>query len=89
MSDVFDYGIIEYKHRFSINRSLDDYKVFTLKYVIRMSLELKYKTVACDYLCYELQVVYKDELGHLQLLLLDLKDWTFRINHIGDMLYYI
>lgn len=42
---TFDYGIIEYKHRFSFNRSLDDYKVSTLKNVISTNLRLFYKTM--------------------------------------------
>ena len=41
---VFDYGIVTYKHRFSINRSLDDYEETTLNRCIRMGIQYKYKT---------------------------------------------
>ena len=44
----FDYGIVTYKHRFSINRSLDDYEETTLNKCIRTGIEHKYKTMACD-----------------------------------------
>lgn len=42
----FDYGIVVYKHRFNMTRSLDDYKEITLNKCIRIGLELKYKTMA-------------------------------------------
>ena len=45
---VFDYGIIEFKHRFNMTRSLDDYKVTTLNKCIRMGIEYKYYTMARD-----------------------------------------
>ena len=57
----FDYGTVVYKHRFNMTRSLDDYKETILNKCIRIGLELKYKTMACDKLVYEMQIVYKDE----------------------------
>ena len=81
----FDYGIITFKHRFNMTRSLDDYEEITLSRCIGTSLQLKYKTVACDELMYEIQIVYKDENDVLQCKCLDLKDWTFNIKHIGNM----
>ena len=63
---TFDYGVVIYKHRFSINRSLDDYKKTTLNKCIRMGIEYKYKTVACDKLIAEMQILYKDENNKLQ-----------------------
>ena len=87
MSNVeFDYGIITYKHRFSIKRPLTDYEEITLNKCIRIGLELKYKTMACDKLVYELQIVYKDEYNKLQCLCLDLHDWTVTIKHTGNMM---
>ena len=62
----FEYGIITYEHRFSINRSLDDYEEITLNRCIRIGLELKYKTMAKDKLVHELQIVYKDENNKLE-----------------------
>ncbi len=82
----FDYGIVTYKHRFSINRSLDDYEETTLNKCIRMGIEYKYKTVACDKLIAEMQIVYKDENDKLQCLCLDLRDWTFAIKNLGHMM---
>lgn len=82
----FDYGIVTYKHRFSINRSLDDYEETTLNKCIRTGIEHKYKTMACDKLVTEMQIVYKDENDKLQCLCLDLHDWTFTIKHLGDMM---
>lgn len=81
----FEYGIVVYKHRFNLTRSLDDYKETTLNKCIRIGLELKYKTMACDKLVYEMQLVYKDEKDKLQCLCLDLHDWTINIKHIGNM----
>ena len=83
--DDFDYGIVIYKHRFSINRSLDDYGETILNKCIRMGIEYKYKTMACDKLIAEMQVLHRDENGKLQCLCLDLHDWTFSIKHIGNM----
>ena len=81
----FDYGVIEYKHRFSINRSLDDYKLTCLNKCIRIGLQLCYKTMACDKLVYEMQIIYRDENNECQLLRLDLHDYTFKIKHVGNM----
>lgn len=82
---VFDYGIIEFKHRFNMTRSLDDYKVTTLNKCIRMGIEYKYYTMACDKLIAEVQIVYKDEDDNLRCLKADLHDFTFAIKHKGDM----
>ena len=84
MDKDFDYGIIIYKHRFSINRSLNDYKETTLNKVIRMGLVLCYKTMAKDELVYEYQICYKDENNKLQCLCLDLHDWYIEIKHKGN-----
>ena len=82
----FEYGIVTFKHRFSINRSLDDYKEITLNKCIRMGIQYKYYTMACDKLIAELQLVYKDEKGKLKCLKKDLHEWTFQIKHKGDMI---
>lgn len=81
----FDYGIVIYKHRFSIDRPLDDYKETTLNKCICMGLVYKYKTMACDKLIAELQICYKDENNKLKCLCLDLHDWTFEVKHKGHM----
>lgn len=81
----FDHGIVTYKHRFSINRSLDDYEETTLNRCIRMGVQYKYKTMACDKLIAEMQITYKDEDGKLHCLCEDLHDFTFSIKHKGDM----
>lgn len=80
-----EYGIVSYKHRFSINRSLDDYEEITLDKCIRMSIEHKYKTVACDKLITEMQILHRDENDNVRCLCLDLNDYTFEIKHKGDM----
>ena len=85
----FDYGIVVYKHRFSIKRALDDYEETTLNKCIRMGVVLKYKTVACDKLVYEMQILHRDENDKVKCLCLDLHDWTFNIKHIGNMRCYI
>ena len=82
---TFEYGIVVYKHRFSINRSLDDYEETTLNKCLSMSIQHKYYTVACDKLVAEVQILYKDENNKLQCLCKDLKDFTFKIIHKGDM----
>ena len=83
---IFDYGIVIYKHRFSLDRSLNDYKETTLNKCIRMGLVYKYKTMARDKLIAEMQVLYRDENNEVQCLCLDLHDWTFEIKHKGNML---
>ena len=83
--DSFEYGIIIYKHRFSIKRSLDDYKETVIMKGIRMGVQHLYKTVACDKLVTEMQILYKDEDGKVQCLKKDLEDWTFEIVHKGNM----
>lgn len=85
-TNSFDYGIVTYKHRFSINRSLDDYDETILNKCIRMGVEYKYKTMARDNLIAEMQIVYRDEFGKLHCLCEDLRDYTFSIKHKGDMM---
>lgn len=82
----FDYGIVVYKHRFSLNRSLDDYVETILNKCIRIGIVYKYKTMAHDKLIAEMQVLYRDENNEVQCICLDLHDWTFEIKHKGDML---
>lgn len=77
---TFDYGTVTFKHRFSINRSLDDYKETTLDKCISMSIVYKYSPTLI-----EMQILYKDENGKLQCLRKDLHDYTFEIKHKGDM----
>lgn len=80
--DYFDYGIVSYKHRFSIDRSINDYAETTLYRCIRMGVEFKIfggRSVA------EMQVVYKDVNEKLQCLCLYLHDWTFSVLYVGDM----
>lgn len=83
---VFDYGVVVYKHRFSIDRSLDDYTETTLNKCIRMGLVYKYKTMACDKPIAEMQIIYIDLDNKAHCLCLDLQDWTFKIKHKGNML---
>ena len=85
----FEYGIVTFKHRFSINRSLNDYEETTLNKCIRIGLKYIYYTMACDKLIAELQILYKDENNKLQCLKKDLHDWTFQIKHKGNMMINI
>lgn len=82
---TFEYGIVIYKHRFSLNRSLDDYEETTLNRCISISIQHKYKTMACDKLIAEVQILYKDNNEKLHCAKLDLHEWTFKIVHKGDM----
>lgn len=81
----FDYGVVTYKHRFSLNRSLNDYEEFTLNKCIRVEIVLKYYTTDCDKLVYEIQILHRDENNKVQCLCLDLKEWTFSIKYVGNM----
>lgn len=83
---TFEYGIVVYKHRFSIKRSLDDYEETTLNKCIRMGVQYKYKTVACDKLVAEMQILYKDENDKVKCLCKDLHEYTFEIKHKGNMM---
>lgn len=81
----FDYGLITYKHRFTINRSLDDYEVHTLGNVISLSLWRGYKTMAKDKLITEFVIIYRDDEHKTQQLHLDQADWTVIVTYKGDM----
>lgn len=81
----FDYGIVTYKHRFSLHRPLDDYEETTLNKCICMGIQYKYKTMACDKLIAEMQIIYKDVNNKSHCLCLDLHEYTFKIEHKGDM----
>ncbi len=85
----FDYGIIVYKHRFSVNTSLDDYKSTVIYKVIRIGVELKYTTMEKSKLKYEMQIVYKDNNDNLECLKLDLEDYTVEILNTGDAYIHI
>lgn len=85
MEKEFDYGVVKYKHRFSLNRSLNDYVQTTLNKCISMEIRYIYKTMACDELIIEMHILYKDDNDDLQCLCLDLYDYTFKVCHKGDM----
>ena len=74
-----------YKHRFSINRSLDDYQETTLNKCIKIGIQYKYKTVACDKLIAEMQILYKDGNDKVHCFCGDLHEYTFEIKHKGNM----
>lgn len=82
----YDYGVVTYKYRFSINRSLNEYKETKLNKCIRIGISHKYKTMAKDKLITEIQIVYKDDEGKLQCLCKDLEEYMIIINHKGDMM---
>lgn len=81
----FEYGIIKFKHRFSINRSLWDYQETTLTKCIRVGIQYKYTTMAKDKLIAEMQIIYKDDNDKLKILRKDLQEWTFTIVNKGNM----
>lgn len=81
----FDYGVIEFKHRFSLKRSLDDYEVTTLEGCISVGLVYKYKTMACDKLVAEIQIVRRVSPTSTECVKFDLHDVTFTVKHKGDM----
>lgn len=78
----FDYGIITYKHRFSINRSLDDYEETMITKCIMLGLEWKSNWKDS---WFEFQIIYKDAKNKNQIKILKLEDWTVNIIHKGDM----
>ena len=86
MKKEFDYGIVVYKHRFNLTRSLDDYVETILNKVIRIGLVYKYKLYGWKELFAEMQILYRDENNVCQCLCLDLHDYTFVIKHKGDMM---
>ena len=81
--EIFEYGYVVYQHRFSIKRSLNDYEETALNKVIRMGIHLVYKTMACDKLVYEMQILHRDAEGKVQCLKLDLSEWTVCVKHVG------
>ena len=50
-----------------------------------MSIQHVYKTMACDKLITEMNILYKDDNNKVQCTKLDLHDWTFKVVHKGDM----
>lgn len=85
----FNYGTVSYRYRSSIKGSLDDCQETTLNKCILIGLELKNKTMGCDYLIPELQIVYRDYDDKSQCLCLDLNDYIVTIKLIGDMQFDI
>lgn len=81
----FDYGVIEFKHRFSLSRNLGDYAVTVLDKCISVSLVYKYYTMACDKLIAEIQVIHRVSPTETNLTKFDLHDFTFKVKHKGDM----
>lgn len=81
----FDHGVIEYKHRFSINRSLDDYQLTVLDNCICVGLQYKYYTMARDKLIAEVQIVRRVGPKSTECVKLDLHEYTFTVKHKGDM----
>lgn len=81
----FDYGIIEFKHRFSLSRSLDDYAVTRLEKCISVSLVYKYYTMAHDKLIAEVQIIHRISDTRTELVKFDLHDVSFKVIHKGDM----
>lgn len=82
--DDFVYGSLSYKRRFSIKLSLDSYEPTILTHVISTSIRLYYTNVGCTHLCYECQILYRDDSFKVQLLKLDLHDYEISILSIGD-----
>lgn len=80
--DYFDYGVVSFKHRFSIYRSINDYAETVLHRCIRMGIEFK---IFSGQSFAEIQIVYKDVNEKLQCQCLKLHDWTVCIRHLGDM----
>lgn len=81
----FDYGVIEYKHRFSLSRSMDDYAVTVLDKCICVGLVYKYYTMAHDKLIAEVQIVRRVGPKETECVKFDLLDFTFTVKHKGDM----
>lgn len=81
----FDYGVIEFKHRFTLDRSLDDYAVTVLDKCIFVGLVYKYYTMACDKLIAEIQIIHRVSPTETRLTKFDLHDVTFKVIHKGDM----
>ena len=81
----FEYGIVVFKHRFSIKRSLNDYEETVINRCIALEISFVYKTMACDKLVTEICLVYKDENDKLQSIKKDLHDYNFKVIHKGDM----
>lgn len=82
-SFCFNYGRVAYKHRFSINRSPEDYEETVLEKCI--SMEVQHKVKFNGDLIAEMQILYKDENDNLQCLCVDLHEFTFSVKHQGNM----
>ena len=85
MSFTFDYGEIVIKPRFSISRAIDDYPVTVLLNCISVSLVYCYKTMACDKLIAEIQIIYRVSPSSTALYKFDLHDYSFEVVKKGDM----
>lgn len=80
----FVYGSLSYKRRFSINLSLDSYEPIILNRVLSCSIRLYYRNAGCTDLCYECQILYRDDFSKVSLLKLDLHDYVVSILSVGD-----
>lgn len=80
---MFNYGIVVYKHRFSINRSPNDYEETTLDKCVMLGLEWKSNGTES---WFETHIVYrKDDNNKPEIVKLKLEDFTVKIIHKGDM----
>ncbi len=80
----FDYGIIEYKHRFNMTRSLDDYETTVLEKCVSVSLSHK-SNINGTKSWFETHIIYKDTNNSPEILKLKIEDFIVKIKHMGDM----
>ena len=82
--DNFSYGRISYQRRFSINLPLSAYDSVTLYKVLKVSSKYVYHNVGCTDLHCEVYIHYHDESNRSKFLKLDLHDYTFKVEFVGD-----
>lgn len=80
----FNYGVVIYKHRFTINRSLDDYEEIKLDKCIMLELAWKSNINGTES-WFETHIVYKDENNKPQIVKLKIEEYVVKVIHKGDM----
>lgn len=81
----FDYGIVVFKRRFNITASPEEYTGTVLERCIRLGIEYKYTALDGGRVYAQMQILCRDDTGNPQCICLDMRDWSFRIEHLGDM----
>lgn len=82
--EKYDYTKIVVKHRFKLDRALDDYKETIYDKVIRTESKRVFRSLADKVGQRLFCILYRDENFETQYVEYDIEDWTFTVLHCTD-----